>query len=74
MFKIAAEDEIDGLGQRSTVDLGRSFVEMLHRSGRAAADRWLKQDPDRRPSIIQETPAEFAAPPVQPALKETVEA
>ena len=67
VFKIAAEDEIDGLAQRSAVDLGRSFVEMLHRSGRAAADRWLKQDPDRTPSTIQQNPAQLNALPVQPA-------
>jgi NTE family protein len=52
LFRIAAEDEIDGLAQRSAVDLGRSFVEMLHRSGRAAADRWLKHGPDQRPPAI----------------------
>jgi NTE family protein len=74
VFRIAAEDEIDGLAQRSSVDLGRSFVEMLHRSGRAAADRWLKQNPARTPSTVQETPAEVGAPPVQPAFRETVEA
>jgi NTE family protein len=74
LFKIAAEDEIDGLAQRSAVDLGRNFVEMLHRSGRAAADRWLKQDPARTPSTIQEKPVEFSAFPVQPAFRETVEA
>jgi NTE family protein len=74
VFRIAAEDEIDGLAQRSSVDLGRSFVEMLHRSGRAAADRWLKQNPARTPSTVQETPAEVSAPPVQPAFRETVEA
>jgi NTE family protein len=74
LFKIAAEDEIDGLAQHSAVDLGRNFVEMLHRSGRAAADRWLKQDPDRTPSTIQQRPAQFSAYPVQPALRQTVEA
>jgi NTE family protein len=74
LFKIAAEDEIDGLAQRSAVDLGRNFVEMLHRSGRAAADRWLKQDPDRTPSTIPQKPAQFSAFPVQPAFRETVEA
>jgi NTE family protein len=72
--QIAAEDEIDGLAQRSAVDLGRSFVEMLHRSGRAAAERWLKQDPAQRPPTIQERVAELSAPPVQPAVKETVDA
>jgi len=74
VFKIAAEDEIDGLAQRSQVDLGRGFVEMLHRSGRAAADRWLKQNPDRNPLAVPEIAAELAASPMQPALNETVEA
>ncbi len=46
LFRIAAEDTIDGLAQRSAVDLGRSFITMLHRSGRDAADRWLSRDPD----------------------------
>jgi NTE family protein len=73
VFKIAAEDEIDGLGQRSAVDLGRSFIELLHRSGRAAADRWLEQDADRRPSI-PENLSELAASVAQFALKETMEA
>jgi NTE family protein len=41
LFRIAAEDEIEGLAQRSSTDLGRNFIRLLHRSGRAAADRWL---------------------------------
>ena len=40
---IAAEDSIDGLAQRSSTDLGRGFIRMLHRSGREAAERWLGQ-------------------------------
>jgi NTE family protein len=43
IVRIAAEDEIDGLAQRSAADLGRSFIALLHRSGRTAADRWLRQ-------------------------------
>jgi NTE family protein len=50
VFRIAAEDEIDGLAQRSAVDIGRSFIAMLHRTGRAAADRWLSRDPDETTS------------------------
>lgn len=42
--RIAAEDSIDGLAQRSSTDLGRGFIRLLHRSGRAAAERWLGQD------------------------------
>jgi hypothetical protein len=45
----------------------------LHRSGRAAADRWLEQDADRRPSI-PENLSELAASVAQFALKETMEA
>ena len=39
--RLAAEDEIPGLADRSAADLGRAFIETLHKSGRAAADRWL---------------------------------
>jgi NTE family protein len=46
IFRIAAEDEIEGLVQRSNVDLGRAFVKLLHHGGRQAADRWLARDPD----------------------------
>jgi NTE family protein len=43
LSKIAAEDSVDGLAQRSSTDLGRGFIRLLHRSGREAADRWLGQ-------------------------------
>ena len=43
LFRIAAEDSIDGLAQRSSTDLGRGFIRLLHRSGRQAAERWLGQ-------------------------------
>jgi NTE family protein len=46
VFRIAAEDEIEGLAQLSNVDLGRDFIRLLHQSGRQAADRWLARDPD----------------------------
>jgi NTE family protein len=46
LFRIAAEDTVDGLAQRSSVDLGQSFITMLHRCGRDAADRWLSRNPD----------------------------
>jgi NTE family protein len=46
LFRIAAEDTVDGLAQRSAVDVGQTFITMLHRSGRHAADRWLSRDPD----------------------------
>ncbi|MET4067444.1 NTE family protein [Bradyrhizobium sp. S3.2.6] len=41
LSKIAAEDSIEGLAQRSSTDLGRGFIRLLHRSGREAAERWL---------------------------------
>jgi NTE family protein len=44
LTRIAAEDSIDGLAQRSSTDLGRGFIRLLYRSGRAAAERWLGQD------------------------------
>jgi NTE family protein len=46
LFRIAAEHGIDGLAQRSSVDIGREFISTLHRSGRNAADHWLSRDPD----------------------------
>jgi NTE family protein len=50
VFRIAAEDHIDGLAQRSAADIGSSFISTLHRSGRDAADRWLARDPDEMAS------------------------
>lgn len=46
LSKIAAEDSIEGLAQRSSTDLGRGFIRTLHRSGREAAERWLGQGAD----------------------------
>ncbi|WP_256807111.1 MULTISPECIES: patatin-like phospholipase family protein [unclassified Bradyrhizobium] len=43
LSRIAAEDFVDGLAQRSSTDLGRGFIRALHRSGREAAERWLGQ-------------------------------
>lgn len=43
LSKIAAEDSIEGLAQRSSADLGRGFIRLLHRRGREAAERWLGQ-------------------------------
>jgi len=47
VFRIAAEDRIDGLAQRSAADIGSSFITMLHRTGREAADHWLARDPEK---------------------------
>jgi NTE family protein len=54
IFRLAAEDEIEGLAQRSAVDLGRGFITQLHRSGYTAADRWLRQTPNQPPSAVEE--------------------
>lgn len=43
LSRIAAEDSIEGQAQRSSTDLGRGFIRLLHRSGREAAERWLGQ-------------------------------
>lgn len=43
LSRIVAEDSVDGLAQRSSTDLGRGFIRLLHRSGREAAQRWLGQ-------------------------------
>ena len=70
IFRIAAEDEIDGLAQRSAVDLGRSFMTKLQGSGRGAADRWLKQDPDGKPPAVATPRHEITASPLPQALAE----
>lgn len=54
IFRLAAEDEIDGLAQRSAVDLGRGFITQLHRAGYTAADRWLRQTPNDTALAIEE--------------------
>jgi NTE family protein len=48
LTRIAAENEIDGLVQRSPGDLGRRFVNLLHASGRRAADKWVSQLPEEK--------------------------
>ncbi|RZN24076.1 patatin-like phospholipase family protein [Bradyrhizobium sp. Leo121] len=63
LFRIAAEDEIDGLAQRSATDLGPGFIRQLHRSGRKAAERFLAQDAG---STRIETPRKSRA--AEPAL------
>lgn len=61
LSKIAAEDSIEGLAQRSSADLGRGFIRLLHRSGREAAERWLGQG-------AAGAEAQRALPAAEPAL------
>ena len=57
LYRIAAEDEIDNLAQRSAGDLGRSFISLLHSRGRAAADRWLRKMGTAKPAPAVEAEA-----------------
>jgi NTE family protein len=68
LFRLAAEDEIEGLAQRSSTDLGRGFIRLLHRSGRDAADRWLRQDTAATPPRSAAGKAAAQAAPAEPAL------
>ncbi|MET4022315.1 patatin-like phospholipase family protein [Bradyrhizobium sp. S3.2.12] len=61
LSRIAAEDSVEGLAQRSSTDLGRGFIRTLHRSGREAAERWLGQG-------AAGAEAERALPAAEPAL------
>jgi NTE family protein len=71
LHRIAAEDEMEGLSQRSSTDLGRGFVRLLHRNGRVAADRWLRGATERTPPAITVERKEFQRA-VAPALAEMV--
>ena len=46
LSRIAAEDSVEGLAQRSSTDQGRGFIRLLHRNGREAAERWLGRSAD----------------------------
>ena len=75
IVRIAAEDEIDGLAQRSTADLGRSFIALLHDRGRAAADRWLRPGrPAKAPKPVFEEPVAALAMELQRRLEELSDA
>ncbi|QPF94644.1 patatin-like phospholipase family protein [Bradyrhizobium commune] len=65
LSKIAAEDSIEGLAQRSSADLGRGFIRLLHRNGREAAERWLGRDADSAAAQIK---SDDPAVPAEPAL------
>jgi NTE family protein len=71
LSRIAAEDEIEGLSQRSAADLGRGFIRLLHRSGREAADRWLRGATERTPLAIAAERKEFHRG-LEPAFAETM--
>ncbi len=71
VFRIAAEDRIDGLAQRSAADIGSSFITMLHRTGRDAADHWLARDPEETAStgpVQHDQAAGFGVFGFQPTL------
>jgi NTE family protein len=75
IFRIAAEDEIDGLAQRSAADLGRSFITLLHGRGRAAADRWLRRGKQpNAPQPLLEEPVAALALELQRRLEELSDA
>ena len=75
IFGIAAEDEIEGLAQRSAADLGRSFIELLHGRGRSAADRWLRQgQPVTAPKSVLQEPVTALAIELQRPLEELSDA
>jgi NTE family protein len=65
LFRIAAEDSIEGLAQRSSTDLGRGFIRLLHRSGREAAGRWLGQSSN---GAAAQTKSDDRAVLAEPAL------
>jgi NTE family protein len=70
IVRIAAEDEIDGLAQRSAVDLGPGFMTKLHGSGRGAADRLLKRVPGGKPPTFVAPRRETTASALPRALAE----
>jgi NTE family protein len=54
IHRLVAEDEVYGLAHLSATDLGHDFITMLHRSGRDAAERWLRQAPNGTTLAVQE--------------------
>jgi NTE family protein len=70
IYRLAAEDEIEGLAQRSSVDLGRGFITQLHRAGYTSADRWLRQTPNDAGFATEEprkAPTAFWTAPLAPS-------
>ena len=63
LFRIAAEDSIEGLAHRSSTDLGRGFIRLLHRSGREAAERWLGQGSNAAAARIKSDDRAVSAEP-----------
>jgi NTE family protein len=71
LSRIAAEDAIEGLSQRSAADLGRGFIRLLHRSGRDAAERWLRGGTAQTSPVVAAIRDEPVAG-MRPAFAETV--
>jgi NTE family protein len=64
LHRIAAEDEIEGLAQRSCAEIDRSFVALLRERGHAAADRWLRRGAEQTMPAIPE-PWDYVAAALQ---------
>jgi NTE family protein len=70
IHRLAAEDEVEGLSQASSADLGRGFVTLLRERGYGAADRWLKCDSEPKSAPGRRVAKETAARGVQPLVAE----
>jgi NTE family protein len=64
LHRIAAEDEIEGLAQRSAAEIDRGFVTLLRERGHAAADRWLRRGAEQKVPAIPE-PWDYVAAALQ---------
>jgi NTE family protein len=60
--RISAHEEFEGLSNESAGNLDWDFLERLHRSGRVAADLWLKQDMPQGASRLNLAEADEASP------------
>jgi NTE family protein len=59
--RISAHEEFEGLSNESAGNLDWDFLERLHRSGRVAADLWLKQDMPQAASRLSPVEADETA-------------
>ena len=64
LHRIAAEDEIEGLAQRSAAEIDRDFIMLLRERGHAAADRWLRRGAEQKVPAISE-PWDYVAAALQ---------